>query len=552
MTSEQPTAIIRQTCRYIDAVQESLSIELKYGEPICVIDNVSKESLSELHNQLAEALSTSDEVRLEISKSTAASLQSVAFGLVPDLEECIKIGFLMGDRVVIWDYLGRLSPAYLGDKSNWEEIAVAANTIVSLRSLAENGRVAVLPHPLAWDEGARTVVGELATHGDLTGDAVSLATTMAVAGDLRVQPYTVVQDDRMYQHLIETATNIEPKTVDYESMMLSFLTRRLLTDRRFDVFNNAPLHMWAEIISENKEFYHWLRDELPGSSSQTSDYDLEIFADKLDRHLQSRNARVRSLSSEWALWGSSFGGVVSLASAVTTGSGAGAIAGGALSLSAALAAILGREKESPSVLAVFRKLKRSAEEHREAFYSAICDENDPADFACDYLTDMPREVSLDVAANVDDWTAWRLLNNPGDYAHAYSEVLYDLDESLFWRQIMSAFQEGMYDGCFPVNCYIGGDLIEEMPIEVAGTILEYIEQAVIGLDEKRERDLSAGFLEEFFVGLAGRTDARELIKRWYTGLEPASKRIWFESRSKKIFGELPPWLEGKDHSSSEA
>ena len=92
-----------------------------------------------------------------------ASLQSVAYGLFDDFELCLKVGYLIGDRVILWDYIfGRLLRSGNIESIDYEIIGVIANNLVKSIKLVHNGNLVVLPHPLDWHDESKLALSEIA------------------------------------------------------------------------------------------------------------------------------------------------------------------------------------------------------------------------------------------------------------------------------------------------------------------------------------------------------------------------------------------------------
>ena len=105
-----------------------------------------------------------------------AFVQMGLFGLVDDLDLAVKVGFSLGDRIVLVDYLyerilSKLSP----ERINITHIGSIASSLVNLLPLAEKGRIVMIPNPFMWHSDSKQIISEVIRNGaDMTPELLSL------------------------------------------------------------------------------------------------------------------------------------------------------------------------------------------------------------------------------------------------------------------------------------------------------------------------------------------------------------------------------------------
>ena len=159
-----PNPAVAQTLAYIAAIKHRLQVSVTDGKATCLLSNVTPIALRQVKSDLDDILRSTEAARESVARSEGAILQTAAFGYSADLDLTLRAGFLLGDRVVLWDYLwrtlGRGIDASTDDEKGW--IATIATGIVEVEELARLGHVVVLPHPLDWSKDASTAVQQAA------------------------------------------------------------------------------------------------------------------------------------------------------------------------------------------------------------------------------------------------------------------------------------------------------------------------------------------------------------------------------------------------------
>ena len=101
-------AATKLTLDYLSILERRLAISWESGkQPIYIIDKITDGQLTLLRKDLNDLLSgTSGEAaRAATEQYGTDHIQTVGFGLSFDFDQFVKLGFLYGDRVVLWDII---------------------------------------------------------------------------------------------------------------------------------------------------------------------------------------------------------------------------------------------------------------------------------------------------------------------------------------------------------------------------------------------------------------------------------------------------------------
>lgn len=142
------------TIDYISAVKRHLRIEFNtHGNAVFLPDEIVPLDLIALKNELQEIWADSKSAIELVKSKQDAIVQSGLFGLINELDTALKIGFLLGDRIVLIDYLyERILLKKEPEKINISHLGVLASSLVNTLPLAEKGRIVIIPNPFEWNQ----------------------------------------------------------------------------------------------------------------------------------------------------------------------------------------------------------------------------------------------------------------------------------------------------------------------------------------------------------------------------------------------------------------
>jgi hypothetical protein len=375
------------------------------GHPFCILHEVSSHALAQLGGDLADVLKHDEAARAGIACCEGALLQSAAFGFHEDLDFMVRTGYLLGDRVVLWDYLGRmLRRAHRGrDADRRERVAAVANSLVELEPLARAGKLVILAHPLDWSPEASNAIKTVAVTERLTPGLAGMYSTVAAAAALGLNSYTISDNNKEFQRLLRSEQPDERAGRANERMLLTgLLASRLLSDRQFSYLLNLPLERFQQLILEDADFYRQLRDRLAADNFHDGEYRLTALAAELERLIHSRNVRMRRITEDWAMYGGTFASVIGVVTASAPVDPHLRIAGALISLAVSLARFIPKpaEKGVPLV-AMFRKLERSSRQYERLFNDGVAESSaHPAEIASKILSAFPKPAALEICRNL--------------------------------------------------------------------------------------------------------------------------------------------------------
>lgn len=128
---------------YLDAIQKRLNIGNQPGtmRPQ-FLRLLSPQAINRLQDDLTSILSGSPS-QDAISATCAFGekhIQMVGYGLADELDRLVKLGFLCGERVVLWDILSsRLLKSGIGSPASKATFKQAVTSLVALRPVVEQG-----------------------------------------------------------------------------------------------------------------------------------------------------------------------------------------------------------------------------------------------------------------------------------------------------------------------------------------------------------------------------------------------------------------------------
>lgn len=356
---------INFTLKYIEAVQQRLQINVnEKREPVFVPERIEIADLRKLGQDLNDIWSMRDEAIASVQNCEGAFLQSVAYGLIDDFDLTLKVGYLIGDRVVLWDYLlGRLLREKNIAKVNLPQIGVIGNNLVSASLLAEKGYLVILPHPFEWHKRAKQCFAEAAKKHFITPEILGLVCSLSVARELKLQPYTILESEVNWKKALErqkqcfkSISNIDGSDL-FKTLLTAMLSERLLTDVQFEEAFNKPTHEFHDVVAKRKDFYSAFKQALTFQGSFQSDQQLTNLSEQIENTILSWNSKVRSFSKDWNLLGATITGTLSLLAASGVATTPLGIASAVAGLSTTLSNYLTRKDTGENVItAVFMNL----------------------------------------------------------------------------------------------------------------------------------------------------------------------------------------------------
>lgn len=359
------------TIDYIQAIRRNLKIEVnENGEAIFFPDIIKDTDLTNLKNELQTIWVNSQSAISIVQTRHDAKIQSGLFGLVNELDTALKIGFLIGDRVVLIDYLyERILLKKEPNKIDKIHLGAIANSLVSALPLAQKGRIVIIPNPFNWNPLTIQIINEVASKTMLTPNLISLLNMLSITKICKLHPYTIAESESNYKSIIDNQIdNVDAIGKDggqyaYEGILGALLSEKLLKETEFKVALNIPLGKYFEIISSNKDFYLKYLNLITSGGSLNAQNNLDNLRDTLKKDIIEMNKKdLTILTKSMTITGGIGSGVITLAGAVSVISVPLTITGAILGLSATLTGLINsKEKEEQPIISVFNKLYKTGE-----------------------------------------------------------------------------------------------------------------------------------------------------------------------------------------------
>lgn len=285
------------TLKYLDILEGRVNISWsEQHQPVCIVDNIKRQDIQDLSDDLDALLrgQLSEEARHATVAYGKDHIQTIGFGHASNFDQFIKLGFLYGERLVLWDVIGcRLITESDATPKRKNLLAQAACNLLLLRPVAENGGVVILPYPTYWSELARQVEIELQNNGNKCAATLGLSMALAaIDSGLPLHPYTLSLGG-----LQASATKdvIGDGSAFYstENYLFNAAITSLLRDSKLAYLQDISIAEFYKIVSQYGELNHALRKHffptLLGLSPQQSQKEIDHLIDNLVDLIDKRN-----------------------------------------------------------------------------------------------------------------------------------------------------------------------------------------------------------------------------------------------------------------------
>jgi hypothetical protein len=354
------------TIDYINAVQRNLKIEFdSEGNALYIPDKIEPNDIINLKNDLQAIWYNSKSAIDLVQSKYDATIQSGLFGLVNEMDTALKVGFLIGDRVVLIDYLfERLLLKKEPEKINRVHLGVIASSLVNTLPLAERGRIVIIPNPFNWNPESKAIINEVAIKTTLSTDLISLLNMLSITKICNLHPYTIAESKGVYSSIINTqidkveSIGRDGEEFAYDGILGALLSEKLLKETELKIALDIPLSKYFDIISSNKDFYLKYLSEITAGGSLSGQNNIDSLRNSLVKSIEEKNkigfptlAKVATITAGLS------SGAIGLASAVTILSAPLIIAGAILALSSTLTGLVNsKDRVEQPIISVFNKL----------------------------------------------------------------------------------------------------------------------------------------------------------------------------------------------------
>ncbi|HML78761.1 hypothetical protein [Geobacter sulfurreducens] len=292
--------------RYLATIEKRLHITWNAQEqPVCIIDWIDTESIHNLRKELVDLLSgtLSEEARQATEEYGKAHIQTVGFGHASDFDQFIKLGFIYGERVVLWDVISsRLLLENEVTPRLKNLVAQTACNLLLLRPVVEQGGLVILPHPARWSSLAENVEKEMHSQGNKSTAALGLSMALAAIEEgLPLHPYTLlISGSQPAAH--EGVSTKERDLYSAENYIFHSAISSLLKDQRVAYLQGVSAADFYQVVSQHTELQRALRkhflSDLKGLSPQQAELEVNHLTNDLIALIGKRNAALIDYAAE--------------------------------------------------------------------------------------------------------------------------------------------------------------------------------------------------------------------------------------------------------------
>jgi hypothetical protein len=579
------------TVAYLQAIENRFSISwAAQNQPVCIPDRIDTNALRSLKEDL-DALLLKDQGRKAIDATRAYGpnrIQTVGFGLTPDFDQFIKLGFLYGDRVVLWDFL---SNRLLLEKSGISNLTIAktACELLLLRPAVERGAVVILPHPVEWSDLAEMVAEDLKAHGRRSAAEFGLSMALcAVEEGLPLHPFTLLRSGPQPK-ASPAVCGQEGDLYSKENYVFQEALSAMLSNQRFAYLQNVSASEFQRIVAGHQKLRRRLRGVFnppSGMSQQQEAIELQDVQSDLAELVEKQNCELLKYGSDASEAGALFiNSLLAKLDAVTLGKTA--IADVCIRLAIALRRWFSRPGTT-TIVQAFQALQRqegqelvealqeqeqrpataallqpdvdhstqpvhssdqAVEEARAGFWAAGPWTEDKHD----YLLSLPVELAAKVLKGLTATERHLLVNHrkfQESYITEYLGDLWEIDKAAFWKHLETMFlsPEGLVVG--ERNEHIEIMSREDMPKSVWLRLLK----CLLAIDIKGTTGIGGYFTEMYSdivqfqtTNARAREQRRPEFRSWFQALNHKDRDAVLSFLRKTFNGKVPAWVRRQPH-----
>jgi hypothetical protein len=565
------------TLSYLSLIESSLKIlwteaGVPLFRPECVTDDECQKLRSELHDLFTGQPA---ERALQSTRAVKSSLiQCVGFGIAKQLDSMVKLGFLYGERLVLWDVMLNLlnHRSFIIDQKLC--IGETACNLLLLRSLAKAGAVVILPHPVVWCDLARYVADELKARGNSSIPDYGLSMALATFEDgFTLHPFTVVKNQQ--PGALEDLSSLQGEFYSRENYVFQHAISSLLADESFSFLDRISAADFYSVASKYPQLHHEMRKHLALLTSGLTKTQVEqtLIESRRELHeqIEKRNGafRLHALDSTLAT-------AMAMTSTLTVLGGLPEDTGAMLTLAAGAGLTptlceAGRKwlspPDGPVLVQAFSEMRQSesaqainlqkpktdtanfgtanpeVQRHKDLFMS-----EDWVEQRHQYLQRLPLAMARAVLRSLTTEELHSNVNNrqlQNDYIGDYLSEVYEIDEESFWSHIQASLQheDGLliYDGDRHVEIMCS----ETIPNKVWNQLLKSFESFSHRADSLAwsayERQIMSEIVNAQLTRFA---DSNRVASfgRWFRGL-PTKSAAWVVEGIQEVnAGIIPNWL----------
>jgi hypothetical protein len=261
--------------QFLKALEENLKIEWNQGGlPIFNSELINHISITKLASDLNDLVKSKlkDDAIVDIENPPKDNLiQTTGIGFAENFDLFTKLGFLLGDRVIMWDsmILGILTSSRV-DLINKMELGKVACDLLMLKPAVELGGLAILPHPITWLERSRKYFSVINGQNDISTEFIGYVNARALLDEkFPLHPYSIRQNKSLFKSIIGSNSLMKEEKIEYHKLLSNLLV-------------NENFVFLKDITAAN--FYR-VMNILNSTTEDQSHYNLQDFREDLASHL---------------------------------------------------------------------------------------------------------------------------------------------------------------------------------------------------------------------------------------------------------------------------
>lgn len=353
------------TINYISAIKKNLKIELVNGEVLFFPDYIIIEDLENLKSELQEIWKHSESSITILKDKQDAKIQLGLFGLIDDFDLALKTGYLLGDRVVVIDYIfERILNKKPLDQINISVLGSLGANLVSALELAEKGRFVIIPSPFGWSSDSKKIIAETAEKTTMTVELMSLLNMLSITKICQLHPYTIAESSENYERIISSQISytdaMDKSTEDYayQGILGGLLTEKIINEVEFQSILRIPLNEYLKVIELQQNFYNEYLKKITFGGAINAENNIEELKNEILNLINERNKNIYQIVLENTGMVAGIGGAgIALLGTMVLVSAPVIMAGAALTLSGTLLnQFKSKELTGNPVINVFSKL----------------------------------------------------------------------------------------------------------------------------------------------------------------------------------------------------
>lgn len=351
------------TIKYLEAIKTHLHIVInENGKAIFVHDRVTPQDIMNLKYSLSRIWQHKESAVKVLTDKIDSNTQCGLFGIVNELDIAIKVGLLLGDRIVLIDYLYERILKKNPEDINLDQLGVISSSLVALLPLAKCGRIVIIQSPFQWFNESKRIIREVSIKTSLTPNLMSLLNMLSITKHCKLQPFTIAESDENYQKIVNSdIDNVDyadrtSSIYSYNSILGGLLSEKILNEENINIALSLRPEEFYNRISISETFNQDYLNTLTIGGALNSNERLNRIKSEIQQGIKSKAINtLKDIGERTAVPATVAGSMISISLGILTSSAL-AVTGGLFSLSGTLLGNLKKSKNETSIISVFNRI----------------------------------------------------------------------------------------------------------------------------------------------------------------------------------------------------